>query len=213
MKKIFIILLFLNTYLSISAQYVEPEKADKEAAKRKASEVITMPTIKFDSLLAKNMLAFGKGKIIGEAFTRQKNNYGMKILAKVPAHKVKIRLYPVTPYFKEYYELWKDKSKHNPKKNRFVYMDNNAYRYRLEAITNSNGEFTFPDMKPGKYYMWAMMDYSLDYNYNKYTGSGYDKSGRIDYYTPSSYSKDFNEFLETFVEVKNDGEVVKVKLK
>lgn len=48
------------------------KKADKEAAKRKASEVITMPTQKFDSLQAKSMLALGKGTIVGEAFTRQK---------------------------------------------------------------------------------------------------------------------------------------------
>lgn len=73
-------------------------------------------------------------------------------------------------------------------------MDRNAMRYRIEAITNSDGEFTFPNMKPGKYYLYGSMDYSLNYNYNKYTGSGYDNYGRIDYYTPSSYTKDFNEF-------------------
>jgi len=213
MKKILIILSFCTLSSTITAQYVEPEKADKEAAKRKASEVITMPTLKFDSLQAKKMLALGKGKIVGEAFTRKKNGYGMKVLGKVPANKVTIQLYPVTPYFEEYYKLWSDKSKNNPKKNRFVYMDNSAYRYRIEAVTNSDGEFTFPDMKPGKYYMWATMDYSLNYNYNKYTGSGYDNYGRIDYYTPSSYNKDFSEFLEAFVEVKSDGEIVKVKLK
>lgn len=213
MKKILPLISLLFFGLIIKAQYVEPEKADKEAAKRKASEVITMPTQKFDSLQAKSMLALGKGTIVGEAFTRQKNGYGMKILGKVKANKIKVILFPVTPYFEEYYKLWSDKSKNNPKKNRYVYMDRNAMRYRIEAITNSDGEFTFPNMKPGKYYLYGSMDYSLNYSYNKYTGSGYDNYGRIDYYSPSSYSKDYNEFLETFVEVKADGEVVKVKLK
>ncbi|MBO9674849.1 MAG: hypothetical protein J7577_15485 [Sphingobacteriaceae bacterium] len=213
MKTISLLLLLLFFGFTIKAQYVEPEKADKEAAKRKASEVITMPTLKFDSLQTKSMLSLGKGKIVGEAFTRQRNGYGMKVLGKVKANKIKVILFPVTPYFEEYYKLWSDKSKNNPKKNRYVYMDKDAYRYRLEAVTNSDGEFTFPDMKPGKYYLYGSMDYTLNYQYNKYAGSGYDNYGKIDYYTPSSYNKDFNEFLETFVEVKNDGEVVNVKLK
>ncbi len=68
-------------------------------------------------------------------------------------------------------------------------------------------------MRPGKYYLWANLDYSLDYNYQQYTGSGYDDYGRIDYYKPNSYTKNFNEFLELFVEVKSDGEIVEVKLK
>lgn len=92
-------------------------------------------------------------------------------------------------------------------------MDKDAYRYCLEAVTNSDSEFTFPDMKPGKYYLYRSLDYTLNYNYNNYTGSGYNGYGRTDYYTPSSYSKDFNEFLETFVEARKDGEVVKIKLK
>ncbi|WP_300669847.1 hypothetical protein [Soonwooa sp.] len=213
MKKILSLLSLTIISISATAQYVEPEKADKIAAQRKATEIVTMPTLKFDSIQAKNMLALGKGKIVGEAFTRQKNGYGMKILDKVKANKIMVTLFPVTPYFEEYYKLWKDKSKNNPKKNKFVYMDRAAMRYRIEAITNSDGEFTFPDMKPGKYYLYGSMDYSLNYNYNKYSGSGYDNYGRIDYYTPSSYTKDFNEFLETFVEVKSDGEIVKVKLK
>lgn len=197
----------------LNAQYVEPEKADKEAKKRKESEVVTFPTRKFDSIVAKKALALGKGKITGVAFTRTKNGYGMKVGQKVLANKILIQLFPVTPYFEEYYSLWKDKSKNNPKKNRYVYMDTQAYRYRLEAVTNSSGEFTFPDMKPGKYYLWANLDYSRSYSYNQYTGSGYDGYGRIDYYSPSSYNKNFSEFLELFVEVKADGEIVNVKLK
>ena len=40
----------------------------------------------------------------------------MKILGKVKANKIKVILFPVTPYFEEYYKLWSDKSKNNPKK-------------------------------------------------------------------------------------------------
>jgi len=214
MIKTYLYFILLFSFTAVNAQkYVEPEKAVKDEQKRKASEVVTFPTRKFDSIEAKKALAMGKGKITGTAFTRTKNGYGMKVGKKVLANKITIQLFPVTPYFEEYYALWKDKSKNNPKKNRFVYMDKDAYRYRLDAVTNSSGEFTFPDMKPGKYYLWGSLDYSLSYNYNQYTGSGYNGYGRIDYYSPSSYSKGFNEFLELFVEVKSDGEIVEVKLK
>lgn len=214
MKKILMFLTVILGLLAVRAQYVEPEKADKEAAKRKASEIVTYPTLKFDSIEAKKALALGKGKIKGVAFTRTREGYGLKTGQKVLANKITIQLFPVTPYFQEYYNLWKDKNKNNPQKNRYVYMDKNAYRYRLDAITNSSGEFTFPDMKPGRYYLWANIGYSRTYSYNQYTGSGYSTSGnRVDYYSPSSYNKDFSEFLELFVDVKTDGETVEVKLR
>ena len=110
----FFILFFLSIFLN--AQYVEPEKAVKEAQLKKATEIVTFPTRKFDSIESKKALAIGKGKITGIAFTRPKNSYGMKVGQKILANKILIQLFPVTPYFEEYYTLWKDKSKNNPKK-------------------------------------------------------------------------------------------------
>ena len=215
MKYTLLLAVFLGFNSLINAQYVEPEKKDKEALIRKQNEKIIFPTQRFDSIVAKNMLAMGKGKIKGVAFTRarENKNFGLKTGEKIFANKIKIILFPVTPYFEEYYTLWKDKSKNNPKKNTFVQMHNEAFRYRLEAITNSSGEFTFPDMKPGKYYIYGTLGYSTTYTGQEYTGSGYDSYGRIDYYSPYQFSKNSSEFLELFVEVKADGEIVTVKLK
>ncbi|WP_322969144.1 carboxypeptidase-like regulatory domain-containing protein [Faecalibacter sp. LW9] len=215
MRKLLLYSMFLLSMPWINAQYVEPEKKDKEEMIRKQNEKIIFPSQKFDSVAAKNMLAIGKGKISGVAFTRvrEDKNFGLKTGPKVYANKLKIILFPVTSYFNEYYTLWKDKSKHNPKRNRFVQMVPEAYRYRLESITNSSGEFTFPDMRPGKYYIFATLDYYTTHSGRKYTGSGYDNYGRIDYYEPYTYQKNGSEFLELFVEVKQEGEVVKVKLK
>jgi len=215
MNQILFYSLFLFFTSLLNAQYVEPEKEEKQALLRKQTEKIIYPHQRFDSIAAKNMLAIGKGKITGVAFTRarENKNFGMKTGPKIYADKLKIMLFPVTPYFNEYYALWKDKSKHNPKKNTFVQMVPDAYRYRLEAITNSSGEFTFPDMKPGKYYIFSTLDYYTTHRGNQYTGSGYDNYGRIDYYQPYTYQKYDSEFLELFVEVKQDGEVVNVKLK
>ncbi|MBF0596460.1 peptidase associated/transthyretin-like domain-containing protein [Faecalibacter rhinopitheci] len=215
MKKILLLIFLFGFSYWMNAQYIEPEKSVKEAEKKKQSEIITLPKSKFDSVVAKNMLAIGKSKITGVAFTRarESKNFNMKTGNKVNANQMKITLYPVTPYFQEFYKLYKDKTKHNPKKNMFVEMERDAYRYRLEAITNSDGEFTFPDMKPGKYYMFGVLDYVTTYNSHQYTGSGYDGYGRIDYYSPYSYQKNDSELLELFVEIKQDGEILKVKLK
>lgn len=201
--------LVLSCY-SIRAQYVEPEKAEK----RKASEILIYPSLKFDSVQTKNALTEGNGKIIGVAYTRPRSTYGANNPPrKILGSKIKIQLFPITPYFEEYYRLWKDKSKNNPKANKYVYMADKAVRMRLEAITNSSGEFTFPNMKPGKYYLWANVDYSLNFNSKEYAGSGSNNYGTTDYYKQNTFAKNYTDFLETFVEVKVDGETVTVNLK
>jgi hypothetical protein len=214
MKKIIFLVAFVTSFYSVQAQYVEPEKAEKDEIRRKAGEIITYPSIKFDSVKTRNALLEGKGKIIGVAFTRPRSTYGANNPPrKILASKVKIQLFPVTPYFEEYYKLWKDNSKNNPQKDKYVLMADKAIRLRLEAITNSSGEFTFPNMKPGKYYLWTNVEYSLDYTVKEYAGSGYSNYGTIDYYKPNSYNKGYNDFLEGFVEVKTDGQTVSMNLK
>jgi hypothetical protein len=210
MKKIIGLLAFALSCYSVSAQYVEPERAEK----RKANEIVTFPTTKFNAEETKNALTEGTGKITGVAFTKPKSTYGANNPPrKILASKVTIQLFPVTPYFQEYYKLWKDKSKHNPKANKYVYMDEKAIRLRLEAITNSTGEFTFPNMKPGKYYLWTTVDYGLEFNSKEYAGSGYGAYGTTDYYKQNTYTKGYTDLLEAFVEIKANGETVTVNLK
>ncbi|WP_412468685.1 hypothetical protein [Pedobacter sp. KLB.chiD] len=189
----------------VSAQYKEPEKKDKAE--------IFRPEMPFDSLLAKKMLAKGTAIIKGVAYTKQKHplGYSVPFSPRILANKITIVLLPVTPYFEEWYRLRKEKE--NIKRKRFVYLSDRAFYYRLEAITNSDGEFTFPDMKPGKYFLQGMLDYTLRGTYNAYTGSGYNNyGGRTDYYQQKEYYKNIQDRIETFVEIKENGEVVKVKL-
>lgn len=167
----------------------------------------------FDSLQARKMLAKGSAVIKGIAYTKQKHplGYSVPFSPRILANKMKVVLLPVTPYFEEWYKLRKDKE--NIRKKRFVYLSDQAYRYRLEAITNSDGEFTFPDMLPGRYFLQGMLNYTLKGKYNQYTGSGYnDYGGRTDYYQQKDYAVDHEDRIEEFVEVKENGEVVKVKL-
>jgi len=189
----------------LHAQYVQPERNDT---------VYIFPKSLFDSSAAHDALRKGTATIKGEAFTKQKNAYGFSVPmgGHIKANKITVYLFPVTPYLLEYVDL--KKSKENLKKLRFVYLSNEAYYYHLEAVTNSTGDFTFPEMKPGKYYLEAILPWAQSGTYNQYSGSGYDNyGGNINYYTPKSYTNYHYDKLAKFIEIKNDGEVLEVKLK
>lgn len=186
----------------LNAQYVQPERDDT---------IRLRPAITFDSLQAKQALGLGTATIKGVAFTRPTNQgLGIKTGKKILANKITIYLFPVTPYLAEYFRL---KQLENPKKLKYAYFDPAFFYYRLTAVTNSAGEFTFPQMKPGKYYLTGSLEWYETGVYNKYTGSGYYGYGRTDYYTPQQYRNNYVEPLEKYVEIKTEGQVLEVKLK
>lgn len=193
----------LSSTVVVSAQYKEPEKKDKIEA--------LYPQVPFDSLQAKQKLAKGTAAIKGIAFTKAKSKWGLKVGQRIYANQIKVTLFPVTPYLESWYALRKEKE--SPRKRRYVYLSKDAYRYRFEAITNSDGEFTFPNMKPGKYFLQGFLGYTHNGTYNEYTGTGYNNyGGQTDYYQQKSYSVDYEDRIEAFVEVKEDGEIVRVNL-
>lgn len=198
MKKISILILFVSI-LGISHNVFSQKTK------------IIYPEADFDSLAAKKQLALGKATIQGRAFTRPKTKlgYGAPLEKRIFANNAKITLIPVTPYFDAWYELRKKKGG----KKTTVYMSDAAYRFRLETTTDEEGNFTFKEMKPGKYFLQAFIGWTTAHSRSVYTGSGYNNyGGRTDYYTPQSYYVDHNNRIEEFVEVKEDGEIVKVKL-
>lgn len=188
----------------LKAQYVQPERDDT---------VRMFAKTPFDTLQARQALARGKSTIKGVAFIHPDNKIGFNIKTgkRVYANKMRVVLYPVTPYLLEYLKL---KDKENPKKLKFAYLSPQAYYFRLEAITNSTGEFTFPEMKPGKYYLEAVLNWNSYGTYDKYNGSGYNSyGGTTNYYTRENYTTGHADLLTKFVEVSKDNEVVEIKLK
>ncbi|SFO72889.1 hypothetical protein SAMN05428949_6363 [Chitinophaga sp. YR627] len=171
---------------------------------------ILYPEFAFDSLTAREQLKRGKGTIKGIAFTKPKNNLGVKPLLaeRIYATNTKIVLFPVTPYF----DAWLSLRKKKEGKHTYVYMSDEAFRFRLETTTDSYGNFTFTEMKPGRYFLQAIVGWSTSHSRNVYTGSGYSGYGRTDYYTPEYYSVGHSDRIEEFVEVKESGEVVSIKL-
>ena len=203
LKHTLLVITSLSIFSFAKSQYVQPERDDTVRVYAKTP---------FDTAAAKIALARGTGTIKGVAFTKPKTGFSYKapFANKIYANKITVLLFPVTPYLLEYLEV---KKKENPKKLKFAYIDPYALRYHLEAVTNSTGEFTFPEMKPGKYYLEAILPWKQSGTYNQYTGSGYDGYGRIDYYTPQNYSVAHYDKLTKFVDVEKDGEVVEIKLK
>ncbi len=200
---LFMLLPLILTGFVAKAQYVEKERDDT---------VRIYCQTRFDTLAARKALAKGTGAIKGVAFTKPRTQYGFKapMAKRIYANKIRIILFPMTPYLEEYIAL---KKKENPKKLKYVYIDPEAWRFRLEAITNSDGEFTFPEMKPGKYYIKGILNWTTTGYYNEYTGSGYDGYTTTNYFERKYYDVNHADLLEEYVEVKEEGEVVKIKLK
>ncbi|MBS1606805.1 MAG: carboxypeptidase regulatory-like domain-containing protein [Bacteroidetes bacterium] len=202
----FILLAALSAIFSLTgrAQYVEKERDDT---------IRLFATTPFDSVAARSALAKGSCSIKGVAFTKPRTPYGFKapLAPRIYADRITVLLFPVTPYLLDYLEV---KKKENPKRLKFAYIDPVAWRYRYEAITNSVGEFTFPGLKPGKYYLEAILPWNSTGYHDQYTGSGYDSyGGTTNYYQRQYYNIGHYDKLYEFVDIGGDGEMVKIKLK
>lgn len=175
------------------------------------------PQAFFDKKMAREMLSFGNSTIEGVASTKQKNNWGIKPLLGQKHYAPKgtvVMLFPVTPYFEEFYNMRK---KYENKKTT-VYMSEDAFKYKLEALTDDYGRFKFEKLKPGKYYMETIVNFTATASYQQQTGTSdaYNGYGGYLYSTPIyqtffyGYSAGNRE--SKFVEIKQDGELKEISL-
>lgn len=145
-----------------------------------------MPTkTAFNGTEAKELLALGKTTITGIAVAREytdnniRKNYlnailGMDVTGTkhiAPAGTV-VMLFPYTDYFKEYLKL---RERFAQSRKYVAVLSKDPFSHRLEAKVGSDGRFTFPQMKPGKYYIETNFSYVG-------TGLNYVQVGRTDYY-------------------------------
>ncbi|MCQ9641320.1 hypothetical protein MP478_18215 [Chryseobacterium sp. WG14] len=175
------------------------------------------PQAFFDKKLARDMLAFGNSTIEGVASTKQKTTFGIKPLLGEKHYARQgtvVMLFPVTPYFEEFYNMRK---KYENKKTT-VYMSEDAFKYRVEALTDDRGRFKFEKLKPGKYYLETIINFTATANYQKQTGTTdtYNGMGGYMYSTPI-YNTFFYGYSAAnreskFVEIKADGELKEISL-
>lgn len=187
-----------------------------------------LPDTPFNATDAKSRLAYGTATIKGIAVTREytdanrgRNPLNSFLGADVTGTKhlappgTVVLLFPVTDYFKKYYQLRK---KYRKSRKYVAVLSTEAFSYRIETVVGKNGEFTFERMKPGEYYIEAVFNY-------RGTGLGYEQVGRTDYYNGyghykgsdpiyKSYHYDYtgSAVESAFVTISKDGEIKNVKL-
>ena len=177
------------------------KEADRKAS---SSEVkVLYPTQTFDSLLAKNMLSLGNASIKGVIY--KKTNKMALVGGKTYGQNVTIELFPATPYLLEWHDLREKKEDRHTK----VYASQEAYKYHRYVISDSYGRFTFENLRPGKYYLQASLTTTKSYLRDVEVGSN---SYGTKYFQKERYSSSNKHFLEKFVEVTADREVVEVIL-
>ena len=188
------------------SQYEEEEHATGEKI---------FPTQKFDAVEARSALAKGTATLKGKAFTKLRDPLGFKnpFADKIYANQITVELFPYTSYYAEWYNL--KRKKENVKRKKIVYMDSQAYENRLTCVTNKVGDFTFPDMKPGKYILVGTLPWSQTGYNDRYNGSQFDgnSGGMINYYQREYYKITHSDFLMEIIEIKEGEKLVKANLK
>ena len=201
-QKLYSLILFSSCIAStVFAQYKTAERNDT---------VYLFPKTPFDLAATKQALEKGTCTIKGVAFTKPQTSFGFKAGKKILGDKITIYLFPLTPYFEEHLAQKKQK---NPRKLKFAFVFPECASLKLTSITNSSGEFAFPDMKPGRYYIEGLLPWSETGVTSEKTGYIDDAYGGADVYTKRQYRNDYEDYIHTVVELKKEGEVVNIKLR
>jgi hypothetical protein len=148
--------------------------------------------------------AYGSAGIKGLIY--KKTNKLALVGGKVYGANVRIILYPVTPYLMEFFELRKTRENKKTK----VFISDEANRYRLEVTSDDYGRFTFEKMKPGRFFLHAIMTTRQSYSQDVEVGTN---SYGTRFYEKQRFTETKNYRLEQLVEIKNENDVVEVVLK
>lgn len=170
------------------------------------------PQTWFNEKDASSRLLEGQATITGTAFTREISHIrSQKHKAK---ENTKVLLFPMTEYLEEAIKLQKVMSDLGGK----VILSEKAFSYRLEALTDANGNFTFYKMKPGTYYLQCNVEFLGHDVAQKEVGrtdyyNGYGYAGSTPIYEAYNYNYDGNHLLVKIVEIKEHGALIVADLK
>ena len=162
---------------------------------------VLSPSVPFDRSSAKAALEPGRSVIRGQACGTYNGSVAFAAGSKV-------LLYPATPYWEQLVRISK---KAKPGKDQVV-PDPEAVATRMEATANSKGEFQFSQMKPGRYFLVTVLSVVLGGSRDVYAGRVEGAYSSANVYTTEDYTFDAANELSEFVEVRNDGDLVKVTL-
>lgn len=180
-----ILSIFIPTILFATSAIAGP-KSVYDIANQRAQQAATNyiePKQKFDEEAAKKALEYGNININGVLYTQaNERGYDALVFTKknpiVFAKKHKVYLYPITPYNAEYINLFKKNRNDKNEQIRELRVDPRFNKYSFYAETDEYGRFSFPHMKPGRYFLHAEADLQgqsnvdVETGYTKYTGGG-----------------------------------------
>jgi hypothetical protein len=192
--------LILNSFIAIGQSNQKERK-------------VIYPEEKFDVDAAKKGLEKGTASIKGILFTRERTKFGFKPLAgkKIYGPNIVVYLFPVTSYLDSWYELRRKKENKRIK----VDMSEEAYKKCVETKTDDNGNFVFPKLKPGRYFLQSFIHSEYDYHRSVDTGMrDVNSAGDVTaYYKNVYYTNEQDERIEKFVDINNEGDIIEIKLK
>jgi hypothetical protein len=173
-----------------------------EPVQRPTAPEPATPATPFDRTAALQAIERGNSTIRGIACSYH-DNY------KFPMANKHVYLLPVTSYLNEWLQLRK-KSRNKP----VAGLLKEAFEVRVETSTDEKGHFQFPNMKPGRYYLMALMSFNQAKSRDVYAGSGYNSmGGTTAYFDRQDYTVGRSDLLERLVEVKRDGQTITVPLR
>ncbi|MBN8648078.1 MAG: hypothetical protein J0L55_09000 [Caulobacterales bacterium] len=194
------------------------EKAQQNEVK------IISPKLPFDEATTRNMLETGNINIQGVLYTRTASdgsdapllNVGAKA---VPAANQRVHLYPVTPYYQEFIGLVKKYRFYRGKQKISIEPDIRVHELHYYAQTDEYGRFTFYNMKPGRYMIYA--DKQVKGSYNETVATGRSVSDFNPYYGQVGVTKYENQtrywsaiaYAEKFIELKPDDKVLEIDVR
>lgn len=181
------------------AQSTDDSRTTLPVAKPKTN--ILSPSVEFDEESAKKALQPGGSIITGQACAAWKGNI-------IYAAGQKVYLYPATPYWEQFVALSK---KSKPGRDEVVPLEA-ALRTRMEATANELGQFQFSKMKPGRYFLITSVSAVLGGTRDVYAGQVSNGYATANVYRAQDYSFDSASEMTKYVDVKSDGDTVKVTL-
>ena len=176
------------------------EKSRTTIAVTKPSVNLLKPSVPFDLNAAKASLEPGRSIIRGQVCGAWRGNL---VLGTRP-----VLLYPASAYLEQLVTLAK---KAKPGKDQ-VLTDPDMVFARMEAKPNENGEFQFSKMKPGRYFLMTSISAILGGSRDVYAGHVTTGYGSANVYTTQNFSYGSDGEITRFVEVRKDGDKVKVTM-
>lgn len=172
------------------------------------------PQAFFNSNQAENALKKGTCSIKGMAFAVDAIA-GERVMAR---EGTLVILFPYTDYLDEWLNLT------NKYKNKIhsVYLLPEVFKYRKETTTDRNGNYSFSNLKPGKYYIETIVDYNTTaleteqtgtYNFCNMDRYGNMTGGSVPTYGVYTYKYATAKRLFKVVEIDKEGGEEKANLK